>query len=163
MTSKEENQTTLKEEASTLIPKNEIILMKKGDYTVHILIEEVKNLISIEENNAPSPIIKVICFNEIKRTSKLNLPCNSHIYNEHIYFEKNDLTNEILDSSNIIIEVYDANYLKRKDYFGIYEFDFEYIYNSKNHCMKNLWIALANPESKDITKVNGYLKLSISG
>ena len=162
MTSKEENQTTLKEEASTLIPKNEIILMKKGDYTVHILIEEVKNLISIEENNAPSPIIKVICFNEIKRTSKLNLPCNSHIYNEHIYFEKNDLTNEILDSSKIIIEVYDANYLKRKDYFGIYEFDFEYIYNSKNHCIKNLWIALANPESKDITKVNGYLKLSIS-
>ena len=28
--------------------------------------------------------------------------------------------------------------------------------------MKNLWIALANPESEDITKVNGYLKLSLS-
>ena len=25
-----------------------------------------------------------------------------------------------------------------------------------------MWITLANPESKDITKVNGYLKLSIS-
>ena len=163
MTSKEEKQPeSSTEEESSIVPQNQPILMKKGDYTIHILIEEVKNLISIEENHLPSPIIKLICFNETKRTSKLDIECSDHVFNEHIYFEKTDLTVEILDSSKIIIEVYDANHKKRKDYFGIYEFDFEYIYSAENHSMKNLWIALANPESDDITKVNGYLKLSIS-
>ena len=32
----------------------------------------------------------------------------------------------------------------------------------KNHSFNNQWIALSNPESKDITKTRGYLKLSIS-
>ena len=32
----------------------------------------------------------------------------------------------------------------------------------KNHTLKNHWLALSNPESKDMTKVRGYLKLSIS-
>ena len=32
----------------------------------------------------------------------------------------------------------------------------------KNHSLKNNWIALSNPESDNITKIRGYLKLSIS-
>ena len=32
----------------------------------------------------------------------------------------------------------------------------------KNHCLNNHWIALSNPESNEITKIRGYLKLSIS-
>ena len=158
MSSKDEKQEEKGKESSSnpssVVPEKQPILMKKGDYTVHILIEELKNLISIEENHLPSPIIKLICFNETKRTSKLDIECSDHVYNEHIYFEKNDLTVEILDSSKIIIEVYDSNNKKRKNYFGIYEFDLEYIYSAENHSMKNLWIALANPESEDITKIN---------
>ena len=33
--------------------------MKKGDYNVHILIEEVKNLIEIEEGSLPVPRVKM--------------------------------------------------------------------------------------------------------
>ena len=32
----------------------------------------------------------------------------------------------------------------------------------KYYCLKNYWFALASPESDDITKVRGYIKLSIS-
>ena len=32
----------------------------------------------------------------------------------------------------------------------------------KNHSLNNHWLALSNPESKDMTKIRGYLKLSIS-
>lgn len=39
--------------------------------------------------------------------------------------------------------------------------DFAYIYNHVNFSINNLWIALANPEADDMTKVRGYLKLSI--
>ena len=58
MSSKDEKQEEKGKESSSnpssVIPEKQSILMKKGDYTVHILIEELKNLISIEENHLPS-------------------------------------------------------------------------------------------------------------
>jgi len=45
---------------------------------------------------------------------------------------------------------------------GIYECDFSYVYNQKNHTIDNNWIALSNPEADDIAKVRGYLKISVS-
>ena len=148
-------RTTLKENP------NSLYLMKKGDYSVHVLIEEIKNLCSIKENRLPRPMIKVTCFNKTKRTSKPAQDCDSYVFNEHIYFDQTDLSAETLESSKILIEAYDYHNFERKYYFGMQEFDFEYIYAKENHCIKNLWIALANPEGKDITKINGYLKLSI--
>ena len=149
-------KTTLKENP------NSLYLMKKGDYSVHVLIEEVKNLTSIKENQLPKPIVKVTCFNQSKRTVKPPQDCDAYTFNEHIYFDQTDLSADTLDSSKILIEVYDYHNFDRKSYFGIQEFDFEYIYAKENHCIRNLWVALANPESPDITKINGYLKLSIS-
>ena len=149
-------KTTLKENP------NSLYLMKKGDYSVHVLIEELKNLSSIKENRLPKPIVKVTCFNQTKRTSKPPQDCDAYVFNEHIYFDQTDLSVDTLDSSKVLIEVYDYHNFERKYYFGVQEFDFEYIYSKENHCIKNLWIALANPEGNDITKINGYLKLSIS-
>ena len=140
---------------------NSLYLMKKGDYSVHVLIEEVKNLSLIKEQN-PRPIVKVTCFNQTKRTAKPPKDCEAYTFNEHIYFDQTDLSADTLESSKILIEVYDYHHFERKYYFGVQEFDFGYIYSKENHCIRNLWIALANPESEDITKINGYLKLSIN-
>jgi hypothetical protein len=144
-------KTTLKENP------NSLYLMKKGDYSVHVLIEEIKNLASIQKDSLPNPIIKVTCFNETKRTSKPPQDCEAYTFNEHIYFDATNLSVDTLDSSKILIEAYDYHNSERENYFGIQEFDFEYIYAKENHCIKNLWVALANPEAKDITKINGYL------
>ena len=141
---------------------NSLNLMKKGDYSVHVLIEEIKNLISIKKDHLPRPMIKITCFGQTKRTSKPKNDCDAYTFNEHIYFDATDLSSDILDSSKILIEVYDYHNFSRKYYFGVHEFDFEYIYSKEKHCLKNLWVALANPEADDITKINGYLKLSIS-
>ena len=149
-------KTTLKENP------NSLYLMKKGDYSVHVLIEEIKNLSSRKENSLPKPIVKVTCFGQTKRTSKPAEDCEAYTFNEHLYFDATDLSVDTLDSSKILIEAYDYHNFEREYYFGIQEFDFEYIYSKEKHCIKNLWIALANPEAKDITKINGYLKLSIS-
>ena len=158
----DENNALLHRDTTVNESKN-LVLMKKGDYSVHILVEEVKSLPQLNENHLPYPIVKLTVFNQSKRTEKTKMPCDNYIYDEHFYFEKADLTVEQLDSSKIIIEVYDKSYSrKRKDYYGICEFDLEYVYSMKNHCLSNHWIALSNPESKDITKIRGYLKLSIS-
>jgi len=142
--------------------QKELVLMKKGDYNVHILVEEVKNLIQVKEGKPPIPRVKIKVFDKSQRTSKMKKACYDFIFNEHFYFDKTNLTEEMLDSEKIIIEVYDNNYTNRKDYFGIYELDFGYIYNQENHALHNVWIGLANPESKDISKIRGYLKISVA-
>jgi len=136
--------------------------MKKGDYNVHILVEEVKNLIQIREGKIPVPRVKLNVFGKAQRTSKMKKACTDFAFNEHFYFDKTNLTAEMLDSEKITIEVYDNNNTNRKDYFGIYELDFGYVYNHEGHSLHNVWIGLANPESDDISKIRGYLKLSVS-
>ena len=143
-------------------PLDTLIQMKKGDYNVHILIEEVKNLVPVEENTPPIPRVKVSVFDKVKRTAKMKKACFDHTFNEHFYFDKTNMTVEMLDSEKIIIEVYDNKNTKREKYFGIYEIDFAYVYGKPDHTMKNTWIGLANAESDDISKIRGYLKLSIS-
>ena len=141
--------------------QEQLIEMKKGDYSVHILIEEVKNLISIQENKLPVPRVKMTVFGKEQRTSKMKKPCDNCVFNEHFYFDKTNLTVEMLDSEKILIEVYDNNNTKRKDYYGIYELDFGYVYGRPEHTLRNIWIGLSNTESEDISQIRGYLKLSV--
>ena len=146
---------------STSTSPSSLTLIKKGDYTVHILIEETKNLTTNKPSSLPLPVIKLTCFNKTHRTSLPILPCSDLTFNEHFYFTKADVTVAELDKSKLTIEVYDYNNSSKEDYLGIYELDIEYIYNNESHAMKNTWIALANPHAVDITKINGYLKLSV--
>ena len=160
---KEEEDENQQEEEVVEEPKEEkLVIMKKGDYNVHILIEEVKNLVEIAENSPPKPCVKMTVFGKTKRTSKVKLSGEAYPFNEHFYFDKTNLTAEMLDSEKIVIEVFDTKHSKKKDYFGIYELDFSYIYNEEDHALHNVWIGLANPESEDITKIRGYLKISVS-
>ena len=78
--------------------EGKLVIMKKGDYNVHVLIEEVKNLIEIEENKPPLPRVKVTVFNKDKRTAKMKKPCDSFVFNEHFYFDQTNLTAEMLES-----------------------------------------------------------------
>ena len=159
----DENKEAMKEDkAKGEENQKELVIMKKGDYNVHILVEEVKNLIQVKEGKVPVPRVKIDVFDKSQRTPKMKKPCTDFVFNEHFYYDKTNLTAEMLDSEKITIEVYDNNYSKREDYFGIYEIDFGYVYNQEGHCLHNVWIGLANPESNDISKIRGYLKISVS-
>ena len=70
----EQNKDNLFRAESTIDEGKNIILMKKGDYSVHILIEEIKSLIQIKEDQLPYPIIKLTCFNKSKHTDKTKIP-----------------------------------------------------------------------------------------
>ena len=89
-------------------------------------------------------------FGKTKRTTKEKLSGEAYPFNEHFYFDKTNLTTEMLDSEKIVIEVFDTKHSKKKDYFGIYELDFSYVYDEEDHAFHNIWIGLTNPESEDI-------------
>ena len=46
--------------------------------------------------------------------------------------------------------------------FGLFEFDFSYVYNMENHTMFHQWVALNNPAGEDFAAVSAFLKLSVS-
>ena len=60
----EENQE--EEEIPDVQKEEKLVIMKKGDYNVHILIEEVKNLVEIKENSQPKPCVKMTVFGKSK-------------------------------------------------------------------------------------------------
>ena len=158
----QEQQEGEEEEKQEEEKEEKLVIMKKGDYNVHILVEEVKNLIEVEEGCPPRPCVKITVFGKTKRTSKVKKPVDCYLFNEHFYFDQTNLTAEMLDSEKVILEVYDTKHSKKKDYYGIYELDFSYIYNQENHALHNVWIGLSNPESDDVSKIRGYLKVSLS-
>ena len=84
------------------------------------------------------------------------------VFNEYFYFDETNLTAEMLVSEKIVIEVYDNKLTHKQDYFGVYEFDFGYVYGQDAHALHNVQIGLENPESDNMSKIKGYLKLSIS-
>lgn len=143
------------------VKKKEFISMKKGDYTVHIFIEEVKNLISKEEE-PPLPIVKMTVLKDTKRTNELEEKVSTYFFGEHFYFDCLDMNNATLDSAKVKIEVIDQNFSGISDYIGIHEFDFSFVYNSENHAINNYWVALVNPCSDDFSKIRGYLRFSCS-
>ena len=133
----EENVSFLRRDSTMNEAKN-LVLMKKGDYTVHILIEEVKSLPQLSENHLPYPIIKLTVFNQSKRTEKTKVPCDSYTYDEHFYFDKADLTVEQLDSSKILIEVRFSHLKKTAssifcNVLGI-DIDCKFVHSKNVHC-----------------------------
>ena len=99
---KDENQQNT--QAAQSLEQKEVVLMKKGDYTVHVLIEEIKGCKEITADRLPFPVVKVTCFDQSKRTPSLSIGCKDYIFGEHFYFDKTNLTAEMLDSEKIIIK-----------------------------------------------------------
>ena len=81
-----------------------ITIMRKGDYSVHILVEEVQGIEQKIIDKLPKPVVKLTCFGESKRTSAVKNGCISYTFDEHFYFEKSNLSAKQLDCSKILIE-----------------------------------------------------------
>ena len=153
-----DNKQAINQEESKL--KN--LIVKNGDYQIHILIEKVMQLASINDN-IPEPVVKITAVEQSKRTKKINQRLSEYDYNDHFYFDHKNLNLETFDSSKILIEVYDKHNSSKSNYIGVTELDYATIYSSDNHSLKNHWIALSNIYSdKDFSVIKGYLRISIS-
>ena len=79
-----EKEGKSKEETVT-IKADKVVLMKKGDYSIHVLIEEIKNCTQIDKDHLPYPLVKITCFErDSKRTDKPAQPYTDYPFNEHI-------------------------------------------------------------------------------
>ena len=136
---------------------------KKGDYSVHIYIEESKGLLPTTDDRSFNPVISVKCFDKSKCTRKLKdiTTGATTIWGEHLYFSKLSCTVNELESSKILIEVLDSKSFKN-NLIGSYELDFTYIYFQPKHSIIHQWIILSNPYSEDITVQRGLIKVGVN-
>ena len=85
-----------KEEAKDVEVKEEkeeekgggVCKMKRGDYMIHVLVEQAKNL-KVPDGEVIDPIVEVTCLGERKFSTALDDINNTGIavWNEHIFFE----------------------------------------------------------------------------
>lgn len=158
----EPNKNQPNQDQSKQESKLKDLVIKQGDYQIHVLVECLTQLSTINDS-LPDPIVKITCNNETKRTKKVGIKVKEHSFDEHFYFTHQSMTMEKFDSSKILFEVYDRNNTSKKNYIGVQEIDYAAIYAEKEKSIKNTWIALSNINSEyDFSKINGYLRISIS-
>ena len=142
--------------------KKSVCSMKRGDYMIHVMIEQAKNL-DVPEGEVVDPIVEVNCLGERKFTKALDDINNVGlaIWNEHLFFEPKNVEKERLAKGKIEIKLMDKGFFKDA-LLGYYEFDLNSIYMREEHALQHKWAVMSNPESEEFGKVTAYLKLSIT-
>lgn len=127
--------------------------MKRGDYMIHIYVEQAKNL-KIEADDVVDPIVEIKCMGQRKFTTAQEGINNSGvaIWNEHLFFEPKNKEVEELEQAKVEIKLMDKGYFKDA-LIGFYEFDLSYLYQMKDHVMMHKWIIMTNPESEEYGEV----------
>lgn len=108
--------------------KNNICQMKRGDYMIHILVEQAKNL-KVDAEDTVDPIVEIKVLNQKKFTTAQDDINNTGIavWNEHLFFEPKNQEVEDLERGKIEIKLMDKGFFKDA-LIGYYEFDLSYVY-----------------------------------
>jgi len=94
-----DNKQTKEEDADN---KGEICQMKRGDYMIHVFVEQAKNL-KVDAEETVDPIVQINCLGERKFTTAQDDINNTGIayWNEHIFFEPKNLETEQLERAKV--------------------------------------------------------------
>ena len=137
--------------------------LKKGDYTVHVFLEEIRG-ISVKGEDNIDVIVRINTLGS-HRYSRVypELGPGAIVYlGEHFFLNKADMTIDEIQTSNILIQVKNHSILFNDSIVGIYELDLVYVYKQPNHCLRHQWIAISNASGKSYTKVRGYIRIGVS-
>lgn len=163
---KEDDADQEEEEQAEEVPvekeKKSVSSMKRGDYMIHIYVEQAKNM-DVEEGSTIDPIVEISCLNERKFSTAQDDLNNTSVavWNEHIFFEPKNIEVERLEKGKIEVKLMDKGFFKDA-LVGYYEFDLTSIYGREDHALMHKWIVMSNPEGEEFGKVTAYLKLSIT-
>jgi hypothetical protein len=129
--------------------------MKRGDYMIHLMVEQAKEL-KIAEGKSIDPIVEIKILGERKFTTALKGINNLTVadWSEHVFYEKKNVEEEQLAMAKVEIKLLDKGFFKDA-LIGYYEFDLTYIYQQENHSLMHKWIIMSNPEGEDFGEFTG--------
>ena len=140
----------------------EVSSMKPGDYTLHLLVQKVKDIDFGEDDDSDNKVVVEVEVQRKKETSKVIEHVTSTTVAEFDYHAFIELMNQSvadLEQTKIMIKVLKKGYFKA-NMIGQVELDLTYIYNLENHTKEHNWMAMINPNSEDFSSVAAYIKIS---
>jgi len=136
--------------------------MKRGDYMVHIYIEQAKKL-KVEAGDTVDPLVEVACMGSKKfTTAKAGIDnMMETTWGEHIFLDFKNKEEAELEQGKITFRMMDKGMFK-DELIGYYEFDMSYIYLQPQHAILHKWVVMSNPNSDNFSEVTAYFKMSIA-
>jgi hypothetical protein len=109
-------------------PQGEVKPLARGDYLIHIYIEQAKKL-KVDAGDTVDPIVEVSCMgNKQCSTSKEGIDNMAVcIWNEHIFLEYKNKEPQELEKAKVCLKLLDKGLFK-DEIIGYYEFDLNWIY-----------------------------------
>lgn len=136
--------------------------MKAGDYTIHILVQNARNLIA-DGDDTCDPVVE-FNVNDVsgKTTTKKDVTRAGTVkYNEHVFLEVKGLTQT--DAQNAILKmkvVHQGFFMS--DLIGQFEIPISKIYNMEQHCLLNQGLGLNDPDADNSNEIKGFVGVSIN-
>ena len=129
---------------------------------IHIYLESAKD-IKMEEGATVDPVVECNVLGEKKFSKALKKidATGVAMWNEHIFFEPKNVSEERLTKGTIELKLQDKGFFK-DTLLGYYEFDLTKVYQMTDHALMHKYVVLTNPDSEEFGEVTGYLKLSIT-
>lgn len=146
------------------------VIIRPGDYRIQVQLLEAKDIIPHKSvgmtmfgNNEGSwdPIVEVKIWGQSKRTEYQSNTL-SPIFNETLFFELSNVTQNELEEAVIELSLFDYNSLATNSFIGKFTVDAAYIYQmNSDHELYRKWVILT--DTTDSTEgAKGYLRVSIN-
>ena len=141
---------------------HEVGVIKKGDYLIHILIQEGRHL-RMKGAETVDAVIEVSSLGKkLFTTVKEDIGSNASVHwGDHIFFEPKGLQERDIQNGRLLIRILDQQMFKNA-VIGTYEMDLSFVYFQDKHAVFNQWIGISNRNAKDFNEICGYLKISAS-
>ncbi len=123
--------------AVEMTPTSEVGSFKRGDYTVHILIQKTKE-IACPPSSTVDPLFEIQSLGKKQYSSAKSKigSLTEVVWSEHVFIEQKDVTKQQAESGKILIKLLDKGLFKN-EIIGQFEFDLSYIYLMDKHAMEN--------------------------
>jgi hypothetical protein len=151
-----------KEEEEELEAGAKVGNMPAGDYTIHILVQNARQLVADGDDTCDPAVEFTVKDVSGKTTTKKDVTRSATVkFNEHVFLEVPGLTNTDAQNALIKLKVQHKGFFT-SDLIGQFEIPISKIYNMKEHCLMNQELGLNDPDAENANEIKGFVGVSIN-
>ena len=128
------------------------------DYLVQVTIIEARCLKPKTDAGLANPFVKIKCGNRPIQTTEVVKERLEANWNQSFTFDGLRLSEQDLQTTDLVIEVYSRNNFFQNDLIGLYSIGLSTLYKNANHEFYNMWVVLFN-QDEDPEEAQGYVLL----
>ena len=128
------------------------------EYLIQITVIEARCLKPKNSSGLSNPFVKIKCGKLPVQTTEVIWDRLEANWNQSFTFEGLKMTEQDLQTTDLVIEVHSKNNFLKNDLIGLYSLGLSTLYKNANHEFYNMWVVLYN-QDEDPEEAQGYLLL----